>query len=167
MYLKYVNFSIEISIYFCPFSGSILIYPLPVPLVPLLGRDGELAELCSLLKRPEVRLVAISGTGGFGKTHLALQVAAELRDSFVDGVCFVPLASTSNPDLVLPTMAGTLGLHERREQSAFVQVAAFVQDQHLLLLLDNLEQVLPAAPALTALLTACPHLKVLATSRTL
>jgi predicted ATPase len=139
--------------------------PLPAPLVSLVGRKQERAALGDLLRRPEVRLVTIMGPGGVGKTHLGLQVAADLLDAFADGVYFVPLASISDPELVLSTLINTLGLLESREQSLFERIVAFARGKHLLLLLDNLEQVLAVGPALTALLSVCPHLKLLVTSR--
>ncbi len=85
---------------------------LPVYLTPLLGREQEVQEVCSLLQRPEVRLLTLTGPGGIGKTRLSVQVATQLAGYFSDGVYFVPLASVSNPDLVIPTIAQVLGLRE-------------------------------------------------------
>src|SRR5438105_2333580 len=85
---------------------------LPAQLTPLIGRAREIQAVCSLLQHPEVRLVTLTGPGGVGKTRLGLQVATELVDDFADGVCFVPLAPISDPDLVALTLAQALGLKE-------------------------------------------------------
>jgi predicted ATPase len=87
-------------------------YNLPAQLTSLIGREQEIRAVCSLLRQPEVRLVTLTGPGGVGKTRLALQVAADLLDEFADGICFVPLAPISDPDLVPPTVAQMLGLKE-------------------------------------------------------
>src|SRR5207248_9385905 len=84
----------------------------PVQLTPLIGREKEVAAVQSLLQREHVRLVTLTGPGGTGKTRLGLQVAAELSDLFADGVYFVDLAPISDPDLVVPTIAQTLGIRE-------------------------------------------------------
>jgi predicted ATPase/DNA-binding CsgD family transcriptional regulator len=138
---------------------------LPAQLTPLIGREHEVAEACILLRSPDVRLVTLTGTGGVGKTRLALQVAAGLLDDFPDGVSFVPLAPISDPDLVVPTIAQALDVKESGTRSMLDLLKAFLKDKHLLLVLDNFEQILPAAPHLTDLLTSCPELKLLVTSR--
>ncbi len=83
-------------------------HSLPAQLTPLIGRRQEVAEVWALLQRPEVRLVTLTGIGGVGKTRLSLQVATDLLDDYPDGVCFVPLAPISDPDLVVPALAQTL-----------------------------------------------------------
>jgi predicted ATPase/DNA-binding CsgD family transcriptional regulator len=137
----------------------------PTPLTSLIGREQEVAAAYNLLLRPEVRLVTLTGPGGVGKTHLSLQIASDLLNDFTDGVCFIPLATISDADLVVPTIAHQLGVKEIGDQALLDLLKAYLPDKHLLLLLDNFEQVLAAAPRLSELLSACPHLKILVTSR--
>ena len=143
---------------------------LPVQLTSLIGREQEVTAVCTLLHRADIRLLTLTGTGGIGKTRLGLAVATELLESFADGVCFVPLASISDPTLVVPTIARLLGLEQTHTGSRSAQVdmeylTAFLQEKHFLLVLDNFEQVVRAVPDLTELLIACPHLTILVTSR--
>jgi len=140
---------------------------LPAQLTPLLGREQEVATACALLRRTQVHLLTITGIGGVGKTRLALQIAEELVDDFANGVSFVSLAPLSDPALVLPTLAQTLGLQEISNQSVLDVLKASLRHKQLLLVLDNFEQVVTAAPWLVELLQACPHLNILVTSRTL
>jgi predicted ATPase/DNA-binding XRE family transcriptional regulator len=139
--------------------------PLPTPLTALIGREQELADLIALLGQANVRLVTLTGPGGTGKTRLALEVGAHLQGTFNDGVVFVDLAPVREAQFVLPTLATTLGVGERTGQPLRETLARVLAPKQLLLLLDNCEQVLAAAPEIAALLAACPHLSVLATSR--
>ena len=138
--------------------------PLPVPLNPLVGRETEIAAAVALLRDPTVRLVTFTGPGGVGKTRLALAVATELSAAFPDGVVWVPLASVADPDLVLPTLAGVLGLRGDERDPA-ERLAAVLRGRRLLLGLDNLEQVVAVAPRLADFLIACAEPKLLTTSR--
>jgi len=146
-------------------SGQSVEQYLPVQLTSLIGREHEVATACTLLRSPQFRLVTFTGAGGVGKTRLALQVATDLLADFSDGVSFVALAPISDPDLVIPTIAQAFGVKEIVGRSFLDLLAASLQDKHLLLLLDNFEQILVAAPQLAALLTRCSHLKILVTSR--
>jgi predicted ATPase/DNA-binding XRE family transcriptional regulator len=138
---------------------------LPVQATTFIGRERQLAALRALLARPEVRVVTLTGPGGIGKTRLALQVAAGLRDDFAQGVYLVPLAPVSDPALVDAMVAQVLGLREAYDQPLREILVGYLRDKEVLLILDNFEQVVSAAPLVGLLLAASPLLKVLVTSR--
>ncbi len=140
-------------------------YNLPAQLTPLIGRKQLVEAACALLQRPEVRILTLTGTGGVGKTRLGIQMATDLQDDYADGVCSVSLAPIRDSDLIVPTIIRVLGLKEIKDQPMLDLLKAYLQDKHLLLLLDNFEQVLMAAPRLSDLLADCPYLKILVTSR--
>jgi len=138
---------------------------LPVQPTPLLGREHEVAAVADLLRREDARLVTLTGPGGTGKTRLGLQVAADLSDRFAGGVFFVNLAPLGDSALVLPAIAETLAIREESGRALLERVTEELRLRRLLLLLDNFEQVIGAAEQVAALLTACPQLKILVTSR--
>jgi predicted ATPase/class 3 adenylate cyclase/DNA-binding NarL/FixJ family response regulator len=138
---------------------------LPAQPTALIGREQEVAAACAMLRKSDVRLLTLIGPGGTGKTRLGLQIAAELLDDFVDGVYFVALAPISDPALVISAIAATLGVKEAGGQPLLETLTTALHDKQRLLLLDNFEQVVAAAPFVAELLAAAPHLKVLVTSR--
>lgn len=137
------------------------------PSTPFIGREQDIAALHVLLQRQAVRLVTLTGPGGVGKTRLALQVTNNRSTTFTAGVYFVSLAPITDPGLVLPTIAHTLGVQpvlERGARTLVEELSGRLAGQ-CLLALDNFEQITAAAPQLSELLAACPGLKILVTSR--
>lgn len=139
---------------------------LPSSLTSLIGRDDQLAHLASLLSQPSVRLVTLTGPGGIGKTRLALELARRFNQRFADGSAWVNLASVQNPADVPAVVASSLDIDIPTGGTALAALAAHYAQRDALLVLDNFEQVSPAAPVLAELLQAVPSLRFLVTSRT-
>jgi predicted ATPase/DNA-binding XRE family transcriptional regulator len=138
---------------------------LPDDPTPFIGRTSEIIEVAALLGEPDVRLVTLTGPGGTGKTRLALQVGNTLLYSFRDGVFFVDLAPLSDPGLVVSTIAETLGVKMAGNATNLDSLTEHLLEKHLLLVVDNCEHVLDAAPELGKLLDICREVHVLTTSR--
>ena len=138
---------------------------LPTPPTALIGRERDVTTVLARLTDDHVRLLTLTGAPGVGKTRLALQVAAEVRHTFADGLAFVQLSSIREPALLLMAVANTLGIIENDDQTLRARLLAFLQDRNLLLVLDNFEQVIVAAPGVAELLSGAPQVKVLVTSR--
>lgn len=144
-------------------SLDALLNNLPGQLTSFIGRQQELLELQNLLK--EKRLVTLTGPGGSGKTRLALQAAREMVEHFRNGVVFVALASLTDSELIASTIARPLGIKETAGRSIADSVQDYLRSKSLLLVLDNFEQVIAAAPLVSQLLTGCSELKIMITSR--
>jgi predicted ATPase/DNA-binding CsgD family transcriptional regulator len=138
---------------------------LPVRRSRMIGRQRELAEIQALLLRDDVGLVTLTGPGGSGKTRLAIAVATAVVDQFADGACFVPLGPISDPELVTHAICEALGVREAGGRPLTDRLEEHLRAAQLLLVLDNFEQVLVAAPHIVELMERSPHLKVLVTSR--
>jgi predicted ATPase/transcriptional regulator with XRE-family HTH domain len=142
-----------------------LTYALPAYPTSLIGRKRLIATAETLLRRDDVRLLTLSGPGGTGKTRLGVQVAFNLAGAFADGVCFVALAAIRDPEQVIQAIAQALAIKEEGGRPVLDSLRAALRERHMLLVLDNFEQVLDGAPNIAMLLAACPRLKVLVTSR--
>lgn len=125
----------------------------------------EVAAVCAALDNPAVRLLTLTGPGGTGKSRLGLEVATRLVPRFPDGVFWIPLAPIRDPMLVVPALAEALNVQETSSQGLLERLKSYLRPKQLLLLLDNFEQILDAAPIISELLSSAPHLKVLVTSR--
>lgn len=137
----------------------------PVALSSFVGREADLARVVALLSDPGIRLLTLTGPGGIGKTRLAIAAAEAVRDDFPDGVAFVPLAHVTHAELVIPAVAHSLALREVAGRDRRIQLLSFLAGKRLLLVLDNVEQVLEAAPGVAELVAESPQLSVLVTSR--
>lgn len=141
------------------------LYLVPVQLTSFVGREKEIDALSHLLLSDDMRLLTLTGPGGVGKTRVAVALTERVQEHFDAGVCFVSLAPITEADLLLPTIAQTLGVKATRLQSQEARLLHFLHARSLLLVLDNFEQLVSAASHLSELLLACPELKLLVTSR--
>ena len=138
---------------------------LPADLTSFVGRGEEITTVAELVCHKSIRLVTLTGTGGSGKTRLALRIAEDVLDGFPDGVFFVSLSAVSDPQLVIQAIAETIGLRDVLDAALPTRLVGWLRPRRVLLLLDNLEQLVDSGPDITGLLRAAPNLKVLATSR--
>jgi predicted ATPase/class 3 adenylate cyclase/Tfp pilus assembly protein PilF len=141
------------------------VHNLPPQLTPFIGREALAEEIRDRLELPAVRLLTLTGPGGTGKTRLALHVATDLVGEYADGVWFVPLAPITSATMVATTIAGALGVRESVAEPIESSLRAYLRARRLLLVLDNVEHVVDAAPLVADLLANCPDLQVLVTSR--
>jgi predicted ATPase/transcriptional regulator with XRE-family HTH domain len=152
-------------------STSLPPLDVPTPLTPLIGREHELAEITRLLQQPQCRLLSLIGLGGIGKTRLAIEAASCQRQAFADGIYFVPLGPISAGEFIVPTIADAIGFSFSGPTDSQVQLLNYLREKQLLLILDNLEHLLPpqekgpGVEVITHLLQHTPALKLLTTSR--
>ncbi|HEY0071834.1 MAG TPA: tetratricopeptide repeat protein [Chloroflexia bacterium] len=138
---------------------------LPVQPTPFIGREKEVEAACALLRREGVRLLTLTGPGGTGKTRMSVEVGTQLLLDFRHGVFFVALASITDTALVATTIAQTLGIMEAAHRPIIESIKAYLRDRQILLILDNFEQIVDAAPVVAEIMTGAAGLKVLVTSR--
>ncbi|HYP42364.1 MAG TPA: helix-turn-helix domain-containing protein, partial [Chloroflexia bacterium] len=138
---------------------------MPASTTSFIGRAREVSRVRNLLWRADVRLLTLTGPPGIGKTRLGLAVAASVRQDFEHGVCFVALSPLNDASLVAPTIAQTLGLKEVSGQAVEITLQTYLRDKQMLMLLDNFEQVIQAAPLVSNLMAGAPGLKLMVTSR--
>ncbi|GHO98064.1 hypothetical protein KSF_081120 [Reticulibacter mediterranei] len=150
-------------------SSSRRCFQLPADLTSLIGRESLLQQICEQLQRADVRLLTLTGTGGIGKTRLALEVARLIEKHFPDGICFVSLAALRDPRLVSSAITQALGLldspADHTHGNIDYQLQSFLREKQLLLLLDNFEHLLGAVSLIITLLERAPQIKILVTSR--
>src|SRR6478736_7643940 len=139
-------------------------HTIPVPATTLFGRDKELKELIELIY--ENRVVSIIGSGGMGKTRLSLELCHQLKDKFGGNIVFAPMASLTAAEEVIPSLANILGVKEAEGRNFLKGISTVIGDRKALIVLDNLEQVISVAPQIAELISNCPNLKIVATSRT-
>ena len=138
---------------------------LPLPRTPLVGRRRQVADIAQILLRNGCPVLTLTGPAGVGKTRLALQVTAEVGDQFADGVVFVPLAHLREPALVARAIASSLRLGDGEGDDVAARLQSFLRQRQILLVLDNIEHLLEAASFVAELVTTCPALQILVTSR--
>lgn len=146
-------------------ATSTLIARVPVPYSTTIGRERDIADLCGLLQRGEHRVISLIGPGGIGKSRLAIESAIAARRLFPDGTYFVALENVLEPGLLLPTIAYTLGIRDNGEAVLEERISRALEDRDVLLVLDNFEQIVDAAPVLVRLYTVAPSATFLVTSR--
>lgn len=140
-------------------------YTLPIQATPFIGREHEIDDIAQLLQDASIRLVTILGVGGMGKTRLSLQAAETVKAGFQHGACFIPLAPLDSPDLMVAQLAESLRHPFYEHLPPRQQILDYLRDKNLLLVFDNFEHVLEGADLVADILTAAPHVKILATSR--